>query len=384
MKKALVVASVISFIEWFNRDNIEYLESELHCEVHVACNLDYMDDTDPVRTIEYIEQMKNRGVVFHNITFERSPLSGKNVKAYNELKNIIVSEHFDLIHCHTPTASILTRLAAKGARKQGTKIIYTAHGYHFFKGAPKKNWLLFYPIEKFCSRFTDVLITITKEDYALSKKKMRAKAVEYVPGVGVDIDKFRHSVNVEEKKSELGISQDDFVVFSIGELNENKNHETIIRAISRIGNPNIRYIIAGKGDKADYLEKLAKELDVRLDLLGFRKDIPDIIGVSDVFAFPSHREGLSKALMEAMAAGLPCVVSNVRGNTDLVDKNGGFLCNSRDMDAFAKGLDELFNNQDICISMGKYNGKKVNAFSKQNVNDKMFGIYKSIVEGYNT
>ena len=380
MKKALLVASVISFIEWFNRDNIEYLLNDLHCEVHVACNLDYMDDTDPIRTTEYVEKMKNCGVVFHNVAFERSPLSGKNISAFKALKKIIDSERFDLIHCHTPTASILTRMAAIGARKHGAKVIYTAHGFHFFKGAPKKNWLLFYPIEKFCSRFTDVLITITSEDYELSKKKMKSKAVEYVPGVGVDIDKFRCSVDRDEKKNELGISEDDFVVFSVGELNENKNHETVIRAIAQIGNPAIRYMIAGKGDKAEYLENLAKELNVRLNLLGFRKDIPEIIGVSDVFAFPSHREGLSKALMEAMAAGLPCVVSQIRGNDDLIDKNGGFLCDSHDIPAFADSILELYNHSDMCRQMGDYNSEKVHTFSRQTVNGMMFEIYKKMIE----
>lgn len=380
MKKVLIVASVISFIEWFNRDNIRYLTEELGCEVHIACNTDYMEDTDVKRTKEYLETLRQSGVVLHPIAFARSPLSPGNIGAYRALRRIIRSQRFDLIHCHTPTASILTRLAAAKSRKTGTKVVYTAHGYHFFHGAPLKNWLMFYPIEKFCSRFTDVLITITEEDFALSKHRMKAKEVVYVPGVGVDIDRFAYTDTRAQKRKEEGIEEDEFVLFSVGELNENKNHETVIRALAQAGKTDIRYRVAGKGPKADELIALAGKLGVKLDLLGFRKDIPDLIGMADAFAFPSHREGLSKALMEAMAAGLPCVVSKIRGNVDLIDERGGYLCDSHDPSTFANAITALYADRDAGRAMGAYNTEKVKKFSKQTVNDRMFELYRSILE----
>lgn len=379
VKKVLIVASVISFIEWFNRDNITYFLDNLQCEVHIACNMDYMEDTDEKRTKEYIEYLSRQGVVLHNIEFARAPINPANIQAFNKLREIIINNQFSMIHCHTPTASIITRFAAAKARKKGTVVVYTAHGFHFFKGAPKKNWLVFYPIEKICSLLTDVLITITKEDYVFSRKNLHAKKTVYVPGVGVDIDKFQCTVDVKEKKRSLGVDDEEFIVLSVGELNENKNHETVIRALAQLSNPRIRYMVAGKGDKEAYLRKLAADSGVKLDLLGFRRDIPELIRVADVFAFPSHREGLSKALMEAMAAGLPCVVSSIRGNVDLIDENGGYLCNSHDATSFARAVSELYVKKELRGKMGTYNAQKVKIFSRETVNKKMFEIYDSIV-----
>ncbi|MCQ2385534.1 MAG: glycosyltransferase, partial [Clostridia bacterium] len=202
MKKVLIAASVISFIEWFNRDNIAYL-LDLGCEVHIACNTEYMEDTDALRTRQYLEELKQKGVILHHFAFARSPFRFSNIKAYKELKKLIKTERFCAVHCHTPTVSILTRLAAASSRKQGTKVVYTAHGYHFFKGAPLKNWIAFYPIERFCSRFTDVLITINEEDYKCAKRFCRNKKVrvEYVPGVGIDTAYFK-GVELEEGERE--------------------------------------------------------------------------------------------------------------------------------------------------------------------------------------
>ena len=146
MKKVLIVASVVSFIEWFNKENVDYLREQLGCDVHIACNFEYMDDTDVHRTEEYIKKLQNTGVVLHHIAFARSPFSKANIKAYKQLKFIIDGNHFDLIHCHTPTVSMMTRIAAKRARKQGSIVMYTCHGFHFHNSSPKKNWILYYPM----------------------------------------------------------------------------------------------------------------------------------------------------------------------------------------------------------------------------------------------
>ena len=179
---------------------------------------------------------------------------------------------YTLMHCHSPIGSVVARIAACNARKKGMKVIYTAHGFHFYKGAPKKNWLVFYPIEKMCSKLTDVLITINQEDYIFAKKHMKAKKIEYIPGVGIDIKKFNNGeFDRAAKRKELGLDADDIMLLSVGELNQNKNHEVIIKAIGALENQNIHYFIAGKGDKEELLKKLAEQKNVKLHLLGRRR-----------------------------------------------------------------------------------------------------------------
>lgn len=256
MKKVLIVASVISFIEWFNKENIDYLNSTLDCEVHLACNLNYMLDTDEERTKKYIKKIKNDNVILHNICFVRSPINKENIKAYKQLSKLINNNYFDLIHCHTPLASFLTRLAARKSRKKGSIVMYTCHGFHFHNSSPKINWLIYYPIEKICSRFCDYIVTINKEDFNRAKS-FYAKNVKYIPGVGVDI---KHIIDLKVDKTayreKIGIPQNAFMIISIGELIERKNHEIIIKALGELKNKNIYYVICGKGILKEYLQQL--------------------------------------------------------------------------------------------------------------------------------
>ena len=256
---------------------------------------------------------------------------------------------------------------------------YTAHGFHFFKGAPILNWLIYYPVEKWLARYTDTLITINKEDYERAKSKFKAKRVEYVPGVGIDLKKF-NTVKVDRdlKRSQLGLPKEAFVVLSVGELNKNKNHEVIIRAIAKIDNPDIHYIVCGEGPLKGYLIDLSEDLGIknRVHLLGIRKDIAEICKVSDLFTFPSYREGLSVALMEAMANGLPVVCSNVRGNSDLIeDGKGGYLIEPVDVEGFAKYIKGLIEDSRLKSEFGDFNHKKIENYSIENVLKEMEEIY---------
>lgn len=254
-RKVLIVASVVSFIEWFNKENVEYLRKDKQCELHIACNFDYMDDTDEERTRAYIKKISNEDVVLHNIHFARSPFCSTNIRCYKELKHIIDSEHFDLIHVHTPTVSILTRIAARKARKHGTIVMYTCHGFHFHNAAPKKNWLLYYPVERFLSRYCDYIVTINKEDYQRAQT-FHAPNVRYIPGVGVDLKRiFECQVDRESYKQSIGIPNDGVLLLSIGEMIDRKNHEVIIRALAKVNNPNLYYAICGKGT----IERLFEE-----------------------------------------------------------------------------------------------------------------------------
>lgn len=370
MKKVLFVATVaklhimvfhIPYLEWFKKNGYE---------VHVAAKNDYENKEEC--NIPFCDK-------FYDLPFERSPLRKSNYYVYKDLKTIIDTDEYEIIHCHTPMGGALGRLAARGARKKGTKVIYTAHGFHFYKGAPLINWLVYYPVEKWLARYTDTLITINKEDYERAKSKFKSKRVEYIPGVGIDLEKF-NTVEIDRalKRSQLGLPEDAFVVLSVGELNKNKNHEVVIRAISKIDNPNIHYIICGQGELEGYLRSLSKELGLenQVHLLGFRKDIPEICKISDIFAFPSYREGLSVALMEAMANGLPVVCSKIRGNSDLIeDGKGGYLVESGDVEGFAKCINELIVDSRLRSEFGRFNHKKIEKYSIENVLKEMEEIY---------
>ena len=371
MKKVLFIATVVrKHINVFHLPFLKMFQEEGYTTYVAAAN----DTEQPNVTIPYCDH-------YVEIDFKRNPLHPGNIKSYVKLKKLINENDFEIIHCHTPVGGLLGRLASISARKHGTKVFYTAHGFHFYKGAPLKNWLLYYPVEKFCAHFTDVLITINNEDYALAKKKMKAKRVEYVPGVGIDLSKFQNvTIDRNVKRREIGVPEDAFVLTSVGEINENKNHEIIVRAIAELNNSNVHYVIAGIGNKQEHLTKIAGELGVlnQLHFLGFRKDIPEIDYVSDAFCFPSFREGLGLAAIEAMAAGLPIITSNIHGINDYsADGITGFKCDPTDKKGFSCSISKLLSNKELCIKMGEENKKRSNEYSI----NKILKIMKYVYEG---
>lgn len=382
MKKVLIVASVVSFIEWFNKENVDFLNRELGCEVHIACNFDYLNDTDVERTSKYIEKLKNQGIVLHNIQFARSPFGASNIKAYKELKAILNSEKFDLVHCHTPTVSMMTRLAAKKARKSGSIIMYTCHGFHFHNSSSKKNWLVYYPIEKYLSKYCDYIVTINKEDYNRAKT-FHCDNVRYIPSVGVDINRIRDlKIDKSEKKKEIGMPPDKILIISAGELIERKNHEVIIKALAKINNPDIYYAIAGKGPLKDYLTNLANDLGIsdRVLFLGFRTDVFELYHAADISAFPSKIEGLGLAGVEAMAAGVPLVSSNVHGILDyVIDGKTGYAINPKDVDGYATAIEKLAEDPILRESMREDCIKAVEPFELHNALRVMWDIYREIL-----
>ncbi len=360
--KILYITTIGGTMVFFPR-LIQELISQGHT-VDIAANI----TSSPVRDCYY-----EWGCKVYPLSCSRSPLDKGNLKAIKQIKKIVEENGYDIVHCHTPIAAACTRLACRGLRKKGVKVFYTAHGFHFYKGAPRKNWMIYYPVEKLCAHFTDVLITINQEDYALGQKKLKAKKVVYVPGVGIDLDKFEKStVDKAEKRKELGIPEDAKVLLSVGELNENKNHETVIRGISDLP---VHYMIAGIGSKKASLLSLAESLGMsnRIHLLGYRKDVADLYRAADVFVFPSFREGLSVSLMEAMSCGLPCAVSKIRGNMDLIDENGGSLFDPYSIDSFREAAQKLLN-MDLG-PMGSRNKNFIKAFSLKTVIEKMLHLY---------
>ena len=382
LKKVLITASVVSFIEWFNKENVEFLKNTLGCDVHIACNFDYMEDTDVARTQAYLQKLKEMGVRLHNIHFARSPFDKGNIAAYKTLKKIIDDEKFDLIHCHTPTVSILTRLAARKARKRGTVVMYTCHGFHFHNAAPKKNWLLYYPIEKHMSRHCDYIVTINKEDFNRAKT-FHAKNVRYIPGVGVDINRIKRvSIDKAAYKQSIGLSEDSIMILSIGEMIERKNHEVIIKALGKLQRDDLYYVICGKGPLKEYLEQLAEQLGIgsKVVFLGFRNDIPELCHAADISAFPSRIEGLGLAGIEAMAAGVPLVSSNVHGILDyVIDGQTGYACAPDDVNGFVQAIDRLASDKSLRDGMREACLKAVEPFEITNALNVMWDIYREIL-----
>lgn len=366
MKKILILTTVNSTINAFLVPHIQDLKKKgfyVECAANITSSID--------------ERLVEDNILVHNIPFSRNPLSISNLKAFNSLIDLQNKESYDVIFTHTPVASMYARLLK--VKFKSVKIIYMAHGFHFYKGAPIKNWLVYYPIEKISSYLTDILITINTEDYELAKKKMRAKKVYYIPGIGFDTKKFSNAkVDILKKRKELSIDNNDVMILSIGELNNNKNHEVVIRALARINRKDIHYFIAGEGTLKDYLYRLSEELGMenRVHILGFRKDIDELCKVADIFCFPSIREGLPVALMEAMASGLPVICSDIRGNRDLVkDKVNGFLYDLDFIDDLKTNIENLIDDKTLIDKFRVNNQNDILKFDIKNVINEMERIY---------
>lgn len=289
----------IPYLKWFKEQGWEtWIAAKNDCPNGV-CEIPYCDH-------------------FTNIDFARSPFSTHTLTAYRQLRELFRNEQFDIVHTHTPVGGVLTRLAARDARRSGVKVIYTAHGFHFYDGAPATNWLLWYPVERIMSRFTDVLVTINQEDYERARKFAHCY-VKYIPGVGVDLSRFVSATCRDAKRTELDMAPDDYAVLAIGDINKNKNHIVLIKAMAYLPK-NIRLYIAGEGPLMEELGVLADKLEVsrRVTFLGFRQDVAALLNACDLFCLPSKREGLPVSLIEAMATGMPCLASDARGCADVM------------------------------------------------------------------
>lgn len=390
-KKALLVTTVSGFVPQFEMSNVHILQS-MGYEVHYAANYNtpsYGKDNS---------RLDGTGIIQHQIDFIRSPFRLENIKIYKQLKSLMQREKFDLVHCHTPMGGVMARLAARSTKT--VPVIYTAHGFHFFTGASLINWLCYYPIEKFLSRYTDEQICINREDYERSKKHFHAKYVDYIPGVGIDLENIHKTVSKELKKEELRLPKDKILLLSSGELIKRKNHESIIRAVaqlkqeytsSRNSTIDFHYIICGHGVLDGYLHQLAEELDVTdcISFLGYRTDMMEIFQIVDLFLFPSYQEGLPMALLEAMAHGLPVICSDIRGSRDLMGKcaeqaldtcEGGIMIKQANhVSAYSKAIDQMLQDRILMQKMGEKNRQRAREFSKDYVKQKMKELYYRII-----
>lgn len=375
MKKVLFVATVVRLhINMFHKPFLRWFH-EQGWQVDVAASNDYEDKSECV--IPCCDH-------FYCMPFERSPIRKGNLLAYRQLKKLLDTEHYDLIHCHTPMGSVIARLAAGSARNRGTKVIYTAHGFHFFDGAPLVNWLVYYPIERILARRTDLLLTMNGEDYARAKT-FPAKEVRKVDGVGLDLSRFVPATPEQKRevRQMLGLGENDFFAISVAQLIKRKNHIVLLNAVSRLRDPAFHLFICGDGVQEQELRQAAAALGVekQVHFLGFRKDVHRLCSAADLFLFASVQEGLPVAVMEAMACGLPIVASDIRGNSDLIEPGkGGWLVQPDDVDGFAAAIRGIMADRAGLERMRAHNLEKVQRYGIEAVTAQMAQIYQKMAE----
>lgn len=346
----------------------------LGIEFSIAGNWNYPDDAARKADEE------KYGIKIYQVDFIRAPYDPRNCKAYRQIKAIMEREKFDLIHCNTPIGGIVGRIAAK---KLGVKkVIYQAHGFHFYKGAPFVNRTLFYNIEKHFAKYTDVLVTINREDLEAAKafRLKKGGKLRYVHGVGIDLSVYDGIAEYRaEKREELGLGDEEIAVISVGELNRNKNNITIVQAMAEIKDKRLHYFLCGVGQEETAIRNFASGhgLTENIHFLGYRNDVKELLSACDIFVMPSFREGLSRSLMEAMACGLPCVVSNIRGNTDLVRKGGGWLCSPSSPAEFARAIRSCMDSDRK--AMGAVNMQSVKNYDLGIVIAEWEKIYKDVL-----
>ena len=374
MKKVLIITTVSGFLPQFEKNNVKLLR-EAGCEIHYASNFN-----NPIYDFNKAD-LKAQGIRLHQLDIAKNPLKFRaNLRAVKQLLHIMNENDIDIIHCHNPMGGVTGRVAACLCRKR-IYVIYTAHGFHFYKGAPKINWLLFYPVEWLLIHLTDIIVTINREDYERAQKLpiKDGKNVFQIHGVGVDPGRFapRREIN-RVKRRDLNIPADAFHIVTAAELNDNKNQKVIIEAISTLPQKDIYYSICGKGCGEKYLRKLIKEngLENRVRLLGFRTDMEEILQTADCFAFPSYREGLGIAAVEALLCGVVLVAANNRGTREYaINGKNAFVCKADSIPEFAKAIGTLYRDKKLRAEMSQNCRASAMGFTIEEVEKTMKEVY---------
>ncbi|MBZ4669173.1 MAG: hypothetical protein PWP07_1764 [Epulopiscium sp.] len=374
MKKILLIASVDFHFTSFHIPYIEYFQQR-GAEVHIAA-----------RSGERTKELESMGVIFHSIDFSRSPYSPKLFRAFAELKNLMEKERFDLVHVHTPVASFLGRFVAKMTKTE--PVLYTAHGFHFYKGAPILNWLIYYPMEKMAARWTHGLITINREDYERGKSfhLKRKDGLFYVHGVGLSLENYSVPQNFdkEAQKEAMGFKESDQLLVCVGEFTKNKNQRQIIHAMQEVLkiDPSIHLLLVGRGEEEEHLKSWVEKLNIskNIHFLGYRRDIPGILWAGDAFILTSKREGLPRAVMEAMAAGLPIIATDIRGNKDLITHGEeGYLVPIGDIEKTKEAILKIMKDSEQVKEMRHKVKEKIKTYSIENTLLEMDKIYRIFI-----
>lgn len=376
MKKVLFITTISGFLPQFEKNDVKLLQ-RMGCEIHYASNF-----RNPIYTFQK-EKLKDEGVFLHDIDIAKSPVKIKsNGKAVRQLQRIIEKYKIDLIHCHNPMGGVAARIAARMGKRK-TYVIYTAHGFHFYRGAPLKNWLLYYPVERFLARYTDQILTINREDYLLACRfsLKRGGSITQIHGVGVDSERFRPNPKAAQpKRQELGVPAGAFHIVTAAELNENKNQRVVIEAIDALADKNVYYSICGTGPWEAKLQKLVrqKKLERQVRFLGFCTDMEEVLQTADCFAFPSVREGLGVAAVEALLCGVPLIVSDNRGSREYaLDGMNSIVCRADSIEEFREAIMLLSQDKAKRDHLASHCRQSAMGFTIGEVEKKMRQVYQS-------
>ncbi|WP_407370310.1 glycosyltransferase family 4 protein [Carnobacterium sp.] len=385
MEKVLILASIAPMIESFNVPNINLLQDEGY-EVHVLAN--FKDDNKEAneRNQHFRNQLEQQGVKVFDVAINRNPFKITNYSAYRKIKQIIDCENYAFIHCHSPIGGVLTRLAARESRKRQTKVVYTAHGFHFFKDAPLKNWMMYYTVEKWLSRYTDCLITINEEDYRTAlDKNFKAKKIEKISGVGINKNKFKpiDSNLKNQRRNLLGYNKDDFLLIYVGELSKRKNQKLAINMMKIVSQkiPKSKLLLVGDGELREQYAQQIKDLQLEnhVFLLGYRTDVNQLMSIADIVISTSTQEGLPVNLLEAMGTGLPIIATDCRGNRDLIHHGeNGYLVGLNDSERLAAYVDNLYYSSKMRNDFGLKSLDYIDAYSVERVMSQMTQIYQKV------
>ncbi len=374
MEKVLIVTTISGFLPQFELNDVKILQ-EMGCEIHYASNFEHA-----VYSCD-MEALQKMGIILHPICIEKSPKRIKqNYQAICELKEIIKNEQITMIHCHNPLGGVCARVAG-ALSGRSPYVIYTAHGFHFYKGAPFINWLLYYPAERFLAGFTDQIVTINKEDAKRAQHfpLRRKQAVSQIHSVGVDRERFKERTEIRKKKrQQLKVPTEAFHIVTAAELNENKNHRVVIEAIKNLGDQNIYYTICGKGPLDRELKDLihSYNLEKNVQLLGYRTDMEEILQTADCFAFPSKREGLGVAAVEALLCGVPLIVADNRGTKEYAIVNyNSIVCRADHSEDFEEAIRFLKDNPEERRQLAKHCRTSAMGFTTEAVENVMRRVY---------
>jgi len=387
MKNVLIITTVSGFLEKFEKNNVKILQ-DMGYTVHYAANMNeqqYLFD---------VEKLKAKGVILHHIDIEKSPyMLRNNFKSYRQLTKIIKDNNIALIHCHTPVGGFLGRLAGFGLRKKRLKIIYTAHGFHFYKGAPFINETIYQTAERLMSHKTDVLVVINAEDYQYSKtmKLRKGGKVYHIPGVGLDLEYFQplSKEDIKQKRCKLALTQDEFMIVSVGELNENKNQRIILEAMQKLIEENprnckIKYFICGDGFFSNRIDDWIgiMKLEDNVIKCGYQKDVRQILGCADALVFPSKREGLGMVGLEALAMGVPAIVADNRGTREyIVNQHNGYVCKHNTVQEYIDNIKRVMERTpEQKEAMKKHCLETVKGFEQSKTNNIMQTVYREVAK----
>lgn len=364
-KRVLMLCTTDNMVTQFLLPHIKHMQDNDNV-VDIACN----------KSGVWFNELQDLGFHVYELSCKRNPLKIANIKTYNDLKNIIKQNKYDLIYCQQPVGGVLGRLIG---HKYHIPVLYTVHGFFFYKGCKLINRLVYKKVEQWLSKYTDVLVTINEEDY-IAAKLMKKDNVFKIPGIGFDKNKYENQLTKQQVRKELNIDDDCFVICTVAEFIKRKNYDTMLKAIAQMQGK-FKFIACGTGVLYKKMQKKVEQMNLteKVAFLGYRKDINNIMSASDVFFLPSHQEGLTLSIIEAMNFSLPVVTSDVRGNRDLiVDGRGGFVLDQNNYLAMANKLTELQNNIELRLQFGAFNKQHVAEYDLNNVLSKLDKIYDCI------